>query len=72
MPEPYETLEGVWSGIPLFPGSRVPVSILLDCLENDISLDEFLNSYKQVSPESVEAFLWDPVPPLLRNAQSPI
>lgn len=70
MQEPYEILEGVWSGVPLFPGSRVPISILLDCLENDVSLDEFLRSYKQVSPESVEAFLWSSLPPLLRNAKS--
>lgn len=70
MQEPLETLEGVWSGIPLFTDSRVPVSILLDCLENDVSLGEFFSSYEQVAPKYVEMFLWSPLPSFLRNAKS--
>lgn len=42
----------VLSGTPVFPGTRVPVSILFDYLE-DGKLSEFLENYPTVSKEQV-------------------
>lgn len=48
------------SGAPVFAGTRVPVSALLENLEAGVSLDEFLENFPTVSREqavSVLAFL---------------
>ena len=48
------------SGVPVFAGTRVPVSALLENLEAGVSLDEFLENFPTVSREqtvSVLAFL---------------
>ena len=42
----------ILSGTPVFNGTRVPVSILFDYLEDD-KLDEFLENYPTVSKEQV-------------------
>lgn len=72
MNRPFESLEGIWSGIPLFTDSRVPVYFFIDFLENDDDLDEFLYAYQTVDPADVEMFLRLPLPPQLRYAKSPV
>ncbi len=39
----------VMSGTPVFEGTRVPVSALLENLEAGVSLDEFLDNFPTVS-----------------------
>jgi uncharacterized protein (DUF433 family) len=39
----------VMSGTPVFTGTRVPVSALLENLEAGVSLDEFLENFPTVS-----------------------
>lgn len=41
------------SGAPVFPGTRVPVRILQDWLENGDSIEWFLFNYPTVSKEQV-------------------
>lgn len=41
----------VLSGTPVFRGTRVPVSALLDNLEAGVSLDEFLENFPTVTRE---------------------
>jgi uncharacterized protein (DUF433 family) len=41
----------ILSGEPVFRGTRVPVSALLDNLENDVSLDEFIENFPTVKRE---------------------
>ena len=43
----------ILGGIPVFRGSRVPISILFDWLEAGETLDEFLDNYPTVSREQV-------------------
>lgn len=38
-------------GTPVFPGTRVPIQNLFDCLENGESLDQFLDQFPTVSRE---------------------
>jgi uncharacterized protein (DUF433 family) len=47
----------VMSGAPVFPGTRVPVQILLECLEAGDSIDDFLVGFPSVSRSQVIAFL---------------
>jgi len=47
----------VMSGAPVFPGTRVPVQTLLECLEAGDSIDEFLAGFPSVSRSKVIAFL---------------
>lgn len=42
----------ILSGTPVFNGTRVPITILFDYLEDD-RLDEFLENYPTVSKEQV-------------------
>ncbi len=71
MKKPFEIREGVWGGVPLFAGSRVPVYIFLDCMENDISLDVFLDDY-EVDQICIETLLRSPLPLSLRHAQNSV
>lgn len=48
--------EDILSGTPVFNGTRVPVSILFDYLE-DNHLEEFLENYPTVSKEQVSAVI---------------
>jgi uncharacterized protein (DUF433 family) len=41
----------VLGGTPVFKGTRVPVATLFDYLEDDYSLDEFLECFPTVSRE---------------------
>ena len=41
----------IMSGVPVFTGTRVPVSALLENLEVGVSLDEFLENFPTVSRE---------------------
>jgi len=43
----------ILSGTPVFVGTRVPVSALLDNLEVGISLDEFLKNFPTANSEQV-------------------
>lgn len=45
------------SGAPCFHGTRVPVQQLFDYLEQDASLDEFLDDFPSVSREIAVATL---------------
>lgn len=48
--------EQILGGTPVFNGTRVPVSILFDYLE-DNQMDEFLENYPSVSKEQVAAVI---------------
>lgn len=52
-PKPSEIVieKEILSGEPVFRGTRVPVSALLDNLENNISLNEFLENFPTVKRE---------------------
>ncbi len=41
----------ILSGTPVFAGTRVPVSALVDNLEAGVSLDEFLENFPSVTKE---------------------
>jgi len=43
----------IMSGVPVFTGTRVPVSALLENLEAGVSLNEFLENFPTVSREQV-------------------
>ena len=43
----------IMSGVPVFTGTRVPVSALLENLEAGVSLDEFLTNFPSVTREQV-------------------
>jgi uncharacterized protein (DUF433 family) len=47
----------ILSGVPVFPGTRVPVQTLLDYLEAGDSINEFLSGFPSVSRLQVVAFL---------------
>lgn len=47
----------VMSGAPVFVGTRVPVSALLENLEVGVSLDEFLENFPTVVREQAVAVL---------------
>ncbi|WP_338877236.1 DUF433 domain-containing protein [Spirosoma sp. SC4-14] len=44
-------------GTPVFRGTRVPVQSLIDHLEGNISIEEFLDDFPTVSREQAMAFL---------------
>ena len=43
----------VLGGVPVFSGTRVPVSALLDCLEQGDSIDLFLSDFPTVKRQQV-------------------
>ena len=47
----------ILSGTPVFAGTRVPVRNLLDYLEGDYTLEEFLEDFPAVTKGQVVAFL---------------
>ena len=47
----------IMSGTPVFSGTRVPVSALLENLEAGITLDEFLENFPTVSREKAISVL---------------
>jgi len=49
----------IMSGTPVFTGTRVPVRVLFDFLEDGSSIDEFLQTYDWVSRDQVISVLED-------------
>ncbi len=47
----------IMSGVPVFNGTRVPVSALLENLEAGVSLDEFIENFPTVTREQAVAVL---------------
>lgn len=47
----------IMSGVPVFNGTRVPVSALLENLEAGVSLDEFLENFPTVTREQAVSVL---------------
>jgi uncharacterized protein (DUF433 family) len=47
----------IMSGAPVFTGTRVPVSALLENLEAGVSLDEFLENFPTVTREQAVCLL---------------
>jgi uncharacterized protein (DUF433 family) len=47
----------VMSGVPVFAGTRVPVSSLLENLAAGVSMDEFLENFPTVSREKAVSVL---------------
>ena len=47
----------IMSGVPVFTGTRVPVSALLENFEVGVSLDEFLENFPTVSREQAVSVL---------------
>ena len=47
----------IMGGKPVFRGTRVPVTSLLDWLEGGHPLDEFLDNFPTVNPEQAKAVL---------------
>ena len=47
----------ILGGVPVFIGTRVPLRNLIDYLEDDYSIDEFLQQFPSVTREQVEAVL---------------
>lgn len=48
---------GLLHGVPVFPGTRVPVRILHNWLQNGMPLSEFLHNYPGVTREMAEDVL---------------
>ena len=47
----------IMGGVPVFAGTRVPVSFLIEYLEGGDTIDEFLDGFPGVKREQVFAFL---------------
>ena len=54
---PIEIDREIMSGAPVFRGTRVPVQSLFEYLEDNLSLDEFLDCFPTVRREDVIAVL---------------
>jgi uncharacterized protein (DUF433 family) len=47
----------ILGGVPVFKGTRVPVKTLFEYLENDYSLEEFLECFPSISRDLVRQVL---------------
>ena len=56
-PLPIEVDSEIMSGAPVFRGTRVPVLSLFEYLEDDLSLDKFLECFPTVRREDAVAVL---------------
>jgi uncharacterized protein (DUF433 family) len=54
---PIEVDPEIMSGTPVFRGTRVPMQSLFEYLEDDLSLDEFLECFPTVRREDAIAIL---------------
>ena len=54
---PIEVDPEIMSGAPVFRGTRVPVQSLFEYLEDNLSLDEFLDCFPTVQRENAVAVL---------------
>ena len=48
----------ILGGAPVFKGTRVPVKTLFEYLENDYSVEEFLECFPSVSRDLVRQGMW--------------
>lgn len=70
---PSESVEGIFGGLPLFPGSRVALYFFIDMIDADASLDELFYSWgNQIEPQAVEDLLTYPLPLSLKYEKSPV
>jgi uncharacterized protein (DUF433 family) len=60
--------EEIMGGVPCFAGTRVPIQNLFDCLEEAMSLDEFLKDFPSVTSEAAIAVLEEAKLSLLPDA----
>ena len=60
---------GILGGTPVFPGTRVPVRILMEHLEAGDQLDEFLDDYPTVKREQAVALLERMTAQLMRDVE---
>ena len=58
----------ILGGTPVFVGTRVPLKNLIDYLEGDHSLDEFLDDFPSVTREQVVAALDEAQDLLIQHA----
>jgi uncharacterized protein (DUF433 family) len=58
----------ILGGTPVFTGTRVPVKTLFDYLEDNYSLDEFLECFPSVSCEMAQRVLEESKAALLQPA----
>ena len=58
----------ILGGTPVFTGTRVPVKTLFDYLEDNYSLDEFLECFPSVSREMTQRLLKESKAALLEPA----
>lgn len=58
----------ILGGMPVFKGTRVPIRTLFDYLENDYSLEEFLECFPSVTRELARQVLESSAQALLRPA----
>jgi uncharacterized protein (DUF433 family) len=61
----------ILGGAPVFQGTRVPLRTLIDYVENDHSIDEFLDAYPTVSREQAVAALDAAYKALTDRARTP-
>jgi uncharacterized protein (DUF433 family) len=67
---PIEVDPEIMSGAPVFRGTRVPVQSLFEYLEDNLSLDEFLECFPTVRREDAVAVLEHSKRGLLEKAQA--
>lgn len=60
----------ILGGTPVFVGTRVPLRNLIDYLEGDYALDEFLDQFPSVSREQAVAALHTAFQVLIERARS--
>lgn len=53
----YHSHPGIMSGTPVFTGTRVPVDSLIDHLQSNVTLEDWLDDFPSVRREQAEAFL---------------
>jgi uncharacterized protein (DUF433 family) len=58
----------ILGGTPVFKGTRVPVKTMFDCLEDNYTLDEFLECFPSVTREVARRALERSEPALLDRA----
>ena len=61
----------ILGGTPVFQGTRVPLRTLIDYVENDHSIEEFLDAYPTVSREQAVAALDAAYQALTDRARTP-
>jgi uncharacterized protein (DUF433 family) len=61
----------ILGGTPVFHGTRVPLRTLIDYVENDHSIEEFLDAYPTVSREQAVAALDAAYKALTDRARTP-